>query len=187
MFEIPTSTVNDLKIGEYQDQIQSAGYVRLSFGAFAMVYAHPDKPNEVLKMGEANSDGYLQFVSRVGLNSRNPHFPRITSVELFDNEPTNPCAVPYYVVRMEKLNVFTRQHEEACYEQVGINSLCDLGEFGLVNYQPVSTKMEKVKHTLKMLYRTHVCDMKSSNVMVRHTQTGIDLVFTDPVACFIGE
>lgn len=191
MMRLPEPQKNGLSVGAYCDSLMKSGYKLLGFGAFARVY-HREGEDEIIKVGnDANADGYLQFVRHVGLRSKNPHFPQITSVEIFDNEPGDPYSCIYYVVRMEKLEErpwvrkhFTDHYDRRemilrrAYQEMGIEDLYEIATpCQLSKLTPRSAAMHEVKETLLALYKTHFYDLKFGNVLFRDTT----LVITDPV------
>lgn len=176
MMNLPEPKTNGLSVGEYEQHLREQGYTRISFGAFANVFARKNG-KEVVKVGnDVNSDGYLQFLRLVGLRSENPHLPYIRSLQIFDNDPGNPYSVPYYVVRMERLEEHAGMYSLALRE-FGIHDISELQE--PLNLTARTREALEVKGILAQLFTTHVQDIKSSNVMFR----GNTLVVTDPVCC----
>lgn len=185
MMKLPEPRTNGLTIRDFTDQLKDRGYRRIGWGAFASTYARNNEP-EVIKVGnDVNADGYLQFLRFVGLRSSNPHLPYVRSIEIFDNAPGDPYSVPYYVVRMERLDeshtLTAEPRLRLAVEMAGLEDLFDLASPGDITAK--TRAMLYVKGMLCELFRTHAADIKHTNVMLR----GNTLVITDPVACYIGE
>lgn len=183
--QLPDTQINGKTVQQYEDELKARGYKKLGWGSFCSVYARNNE-DEVIKVGnDVNGDGYMQFRRFVGLRSSNPHLPYIRSLEIFDNEPGNPYSVPYYVVRMERLQDSYKRCDEPVFRdalrEAGLNDICDLAE--PENITAKTRAMLYVKGALAELFRTHCPDIKYANVMLR----GSTLVITDPVACYIGD
>lgn len=170
------------------------GYVELGSGNHAVVLR---KGDHVLKIGFVNSDNYIHYVRLVGLRSKNPHFPYITSVELFNNDPSNPLSSPYYVIQMEALDPIPYQDDEDnakrlsdewkryWTENLGHDNAFILDDHTIEYAKPKTKALVEVRDVLQHLYNCYDAggdiapSIYSHNVLYRNFSIP---VFTDPVA-----
>lgn len=156
-------------------------YKSLGFGAFGEVFEIDE--HEVLKIGEVDADGYMQFLRYVGLRSANPHFPYVKKIEILDMDLGDPNSNPYYMVRMERLNSINyveKYDMEHAFDEAGIVDIYDLAE--PCRLTPKTRAMVYVKRTLTELFQEYAQDIKWGNVLFRDRT----LVITDPVSCYVG-
>ena len=166
-------------------------YECVGSGSFGEVFAKSDR--RVIKMGYTNSDHYIPYVKHVGLNSKNPHFPRIYSVKLYDTNPVDPFSVDYYTVEMERLFSLYEMNDQddTFYDRLNIyyDALGTEFEFENLNisnisyYVPKNRHLVGVKNVLRKLYADGaVSDLRPCNIMYRYDENtrDFDAVLTDP-------
>jgi len=180
MMKLPDAVLGKLDCYFYTRELLRAGYTKIGSGAFGQVFAK-EGDAEVIKVGGVNSDGYIQFVQRVGLRSSNPHLPYIRKIEIFDQNPNSPHGDSYYVLRMERLSESPKNVSASfALQELGVTAL-----WHLHNPEKISPKTRAanyVKSVLMDLYKHYAADIKWGNVLFRDNT----LVITDPVACYIG-
>jgi hypothetical protein len=198
---LPAPIKTDLNEKQFIETIDKK-YTFLAEGGYAIVYLD-DATDTVIKVGSVNRDHYLQFVSRVGINSANVHLPKIYSVKIFDTDPESPDTNPYYMVRMERLtptydlNYLLKTRLDIDYGGASektdhyfldrgmpylANSFaaCNIGET-----IPWTSDLLEVRDILLELYNTgSISDLHHNNIMWRYDseqEVNFDAVFTDPV------
>ena len=157
---------------------------RLGSGLFATVWACKNNKDRVIKIGY-NDEGYETWVKAIGLDSKNPHFPKIYSYQKHIINSDDGEYKEMFVVEMERLKE---------YNSVGLKTRSKLfRELGCVDYgderdleggnpyyfRPKTAHGKKLRRTLSRLWAT---DTHEGNVMFRKTGRGAyDVVVTDPL------
>jgi len=167
------------------NHLKLVGYKRIGSGQFSIALSVP-KTNTVCKIGfydDLHEDAYLRFLS--GINQKNPLFPRIQSIKIYDGEQIG-CD-NYYVVVMEKLTKYTKVRAAARKQglnKYNLTSIHNLERWPIV-YARESCENKAFQAATKMLielYRFHEEDIHDGNVMWRHPSAKVpQLVITDPV------
>jgi hypothetical protein len=145
-------------------KLEAEGYRYLGNGLFATALYHPERPDEVLKVGDYGSgdrfngmecDGWLTYFDRVVRRSRSKHVPKVHEVTLYEH---------FYVVRMERLRECRKR-----YDEIGLYS-------SLRSRQPA---VKRLANRLQKMCKdiAHDFDLHPGNIMARADGT---IVITDP-------
>lgn len=194
----PTVQKVDMCLEQARELYSEMGYRHIGGGCFAEVY---QKGNYVLKFGYVNTTNYINYVRMIGLRSKNPHFPYITHVDIYDTAPNTVDSKPYYIVRMELLESMTGMNrfmdEDECEalkkhwakywkEKTGSTELFEVFSRDAMDenrYTPRTKELLEVRDVLGHLYRCYSASYDigasvfTSNVMYRNGTP----VFTDPI------
>ena len=151
----------------------------LGCGLYANVYGNR---NIAVKVGSDLDDPYLNYVRAVGFNSRNPMFPKIKSVVIYNTEYDQ-----YYVVEMERLIRFwdVKEPMEKCEARYGIDvDSLDCDDYLSTKIRTTKAKyIKKALNTIMKMFRHHgSADMHTGNIMWRKRGKNLQLVITDPIS-----
>jgi hypothetical protein len=144
-------------------KLEAEGYRYLGNGLFATALYHPERPDEVLKVGDYGDgdnfngmecDGWLTYFDRVVRRSRSKHVPKVHEVTLYEH---------FYVVRMERLRECRNRYDE----------------IGLYSRRSCQPAVKRLAQRLQRLCSDvgHGFDLHPGNIMARADGT---LVITDP-------
>lgn len=175
----------DVSFYEYRKQLCKQGFRKLGSGLYAEVYGKK-KCNYVIKIGQLENnwldDGYVAFLRH--LDTSNPMFPKIKSVERFNWVKKSSVHSRYYVVKMERLIEYEDVNWDICekaFERMGVDTFLDFEE--PAEYAPsfkskFAARAHKILHKLWAKYHS---DLHDGNVMWRKKKDGkYQLVITDP-------
>jgi hypothetical protein len=176
---------------DFADKIRKKGWKYLASGAFASVYAKRGS-RTVIKVG-AMGDAYMEYVKAVGIKSKNPLFPKIKSVVIYNARQRergedywrtdDDC---YYVVEMERLIPYRKLRNKDRYralKRLNLEDPCEL-EYD-AHHVAKNTKNKHLRDACKKLikvWRDNNSDMHEGNIMWRKRGRGHQLVITDPVS-----
>ncbi|TPJ51749.1 MULTISPECIES: hypothetical protein [unclassified Mesorhizobium] len=157
---ITTASDPNTKYHDVCSQLEFSGWAKISCGEYASIWAHPDCPDSVLKVGHDLSDGWLDYAKSC-TKTRSPHAPRIHAIELYEN---------FFYAEIERLAPLSpdRYYEESLSrhpypEDVPTHSLaCFL------------RRTERVRRK----FTDHLADYHENNFMVRPSTN--EIVCTDP-------
>ncbi len=168
--------------GDFIDNLHAKGFKRIGCGAFASVHARP-KDKVVIKVG-VGGDAYLNYVKSIGLNAKNPLFPRIKKIAIHthrDSWGDNS----FYVAHIERLIPYSKKipNRRKIMKRLGLNSIYDL-DYDLYDLAKKNTNknMKIACKKLVSLSDYDNLDIHEGNLMWRKRGRGHQLVITDPIS-----
>lgn len=154
--------------------LEDKGWMLLGKGANALVYGHDDVPDQVIKISDSCTDGWLKY-AEICQSMTDPHALRVDTIEY--RVPENNEYDNFYFAVIEKL-------EEL--EQLGEWTVFDILSNFYSEPETISVKTSAFKTFSTFIARlgalfppgNYYWDLHENNVMVRDDGT---LVVTDPI------
>lgn len=190
-----TATRTVLSKNDYVSKhITSQGFLQIDYGCYSTVYGKRNVPY-VYKVSRESislqSDGWLTYLRRIGLNAENPFFPKVYEFELFAFKDCFGYTHYYYVAKVERLVKYgkaNRSQRQKFYNSVGISDYSEI-RYKYIEFarsrkvHPHVKEISRIFTNMFVKARTVTPDMHHNNVMLRKVQgSNYEIVMNDP-AC----
>jgi len=167
---------------DFIEDLKKEGFKRIGCGAFAQVLARP-RDKVVIKVG-CGEDAYLNYVKSIGLNAKNPLFPRVKKIAIHTHRDTWGDN-SFYVAHLERLIPYSKKipNRRKIMKRLGLRSIYDI-DYDLHDLKLKSPNKNMKLACRKLISLTYIdnLDIHEGNLMWRKRGRGHQLVITDPLS-----